>query len=46
MAWLSVVAAVMSFSYAFIGLGLGMANTIGIDASPASVHSGYLYWSS
>ncbi|KAL6845817.1 hypothetical protein ACP4OV_024392 [Aristida adscensionis] len=28
MAWLSVVAAVMSFSYAFIGLGLGLANTI------------------
>ncbi|KAG8064866.1 hypothetical protein GUJ93_ZPchr0004g38972 [Zizania palustris] len=29
MAWLSVLAAVMSFSYAFIGLGLGLANTIG-----------------
>jgi len=28
MAWLSVVAAVMSFSYAFIGLGLGLATTI------------------
>jgi hypothetical protein len=28
MAWLSVVAAIMSFSYAFIGLGLGLANTI------------------
>ncbi|KAF8715043.1 hypothetical protein HU200_005695 [Digitaria exilis] len=28
MAWLSVVAAVMSFSYAFIGLGLGVATTI------------------
>ncbi|KAF7002167.1 hypothetical protein CFC21_017682 [Triticum aestivum] len=28
MAWLSVVAAVMSFSYAFIGLGLGLASTI------------------
>ena len=27
MAWLSVVAAVMSFSYAFIGLGLGLATT-------------------
>jgi hypothetical protein len=43
MAWLSVVAAVMSFSYAFIGLGLGMANTIGICASPAFVvHSGHV----
>jgi len=29
MAWLSVVAAVMSFSYAFIGFGLGLATTIG-----------------
>lgn len=29
MAWLSVLAAVMSFSYSFIGLGLGLANTIG-----------------
>jgi hypothetical protein len=29
MAWLSVVAAAMSFSYAFIGLGLGLARTIG-----------------
>lgn len=28
MAWLSVLAAVMSFSYAFIGLGLGLAKTI------------------
>ncbi|KAE8790708.1 putative amino acid permease 7 [Hordeum vulgare] len=28
MAWLSVVAAVMSFSYAFIALGLGLASTI------------------
>jgi hypothetical protein len=28
MAWLSVVAAVMSFSYAFIGLGLGLSTTI------------------
>ncbi|KAI5013808.1 hypothetical protein ZWY2020_047300 [Hordeum vulgare] len=28
MAWLSVIAAVMSFSYAFIGLGLGLASTI------------------
>ncbi|XP_006652398.1 probable amino acid permease 7 isoform X2 [Oryza brachyantha] len=28
MAWLSVLAAVMSFSYSFIGLGLGLTNTI------------------
>jgi hypothetical protein len=29
MAWLSAVAAVMSFTYATIGLGLGLAKTIG-----------------
>lgn len=29
MAWLSLVAAVMSFSYSFIGLGLGLAKVIG-----------------
>lgn len=29
MAWLSVVAAVMSFTYATIGLGLDLAKTIG-----------------
>lgn len=29
MAWLSVVAAIMSFTYASIGLGLGLAKTIG-----------------
>ncbi|KAK1440173.1 hypothetical protein QVD17_05998 [Tagetes erecta] len=28
MAWLSVVAAIMSFAYSFIGLGLGLANVI------------------
>ncbi|XAR56840.1 hypothetical protein NMG60_11037461 [Bertholletia excelsa] len=28
MAWLSVIAAIMSFSYAFIGLGLGVAKVI------------------
>ncbi|KAI4982984.1 hypothetical protein ZWY2020_023476 [Hordeum vulgare] len=28
MVWLSAIAAVMSFSYAFIGLGLGLASTI------------------
>ncbi|PWZ20146.1 putative amino acid permease 7 [Zea mays] len=30
MAWLSVVAAVMSFTYATIGLGLGLAKTIAV----------------
>ena len=30
MAWLSVVAAVMSFTYSTIGLGLGLSKTIGI----------------
>lgn len=29
MAWLSVIAAVMSFTYSFIGLGLGFAQVIG-----------------
>ncbi|EAY95905.1 hypothetical protein OsI_17768 [Oryza sativa Indica Group] len=29
MAWLSVVAAIMSFAYSTIGLGLGLAKTIG-----------------
>lgn len=28
MAWLSVVAAIMSFAYSTIGLGLGLANVI------------------
>lgn len=28
--WLSVVAAIMSFTYSFIGLGLGLAKVIGI----------------
>lgn len=30
MGWLSVVAAMMSFAYSFIGLGLGAAKVIGI----------------
>lgn len=34
MAWLSVIAAIMSFSYAFIGLGLGFATVIGILSTP------------
>lgn len=29
MEWLSVVAAIMSFTYSFIGLGLGFAKVIG-----------------
>lgn len=29
MEWLSVVAAIMSFAYSFIGLGLGFAKVIG-----------------
>lgn len=39
MAWLSVVAAVMSFSYAFIGFGLGLATTIGMHAHSETVPS-------
>lgn len=30
MQWLSVVAAMMSFTYSFIGFGLGLAKVIGI----------------
>lgn len=30
MAWLSVVAAIMSFAYSTIGVGLGFAKVIGI----------------
>lgn len=30
MKWLSVVAAIMSFAYSFIGLGLGLAKSIGM----------------
>jgi len=29
MVWVSVVAAIMSFTYSFIGLGLGIATVIG-----------------
>ena len=29
MEWLSVVAAIMSFTYSFIGFGLGLAQVIG-----------------
>jgi thiamine transporter ThiT len=29
MAWISVVAAIMSFTYSSIGFGLGLAKTIG-----------------
>lgn len=31
MEWLSVVAAIMSFTYSFIGFGLGIAKVIGKD---------------
>ena len=30
MAWLSVIAAIMSFTYSFIGFGLGIATVIGM----------------
>lgn len=30
LAWVSIVAAIMSFSYAFIGLALGFAEVIGM----------------
>uniref|UniRef100_A0A0E0KW87 Amino acid transporter transmembrane domain-containing protein n=1 Tax=Oryza punctata TaxID=4537 RepID=A0A0E0KW87_ORYPU len=44
MAWLSVVAAIMSFAYSTIGLGLGLAKTIGssillFDLMPVSQFS-------
>lgn len=32
MEWLSIVAAIMSFTYSFIGLGLGSAKVIGMVA--------------
>lgn len=32
MVWLSVVAAIMSFTYAAIGFGLGVAQVIGTNA--------------
>lgn len=35
MAWLSIVAALMSFGYASIGLGLGFATVIGINSFPS-----------
>lgn len=31
--WLSIVAAIMSFMYSFIGLGLGAAKVIGMAVS-------------
>jgi len=37
MAWLSVVAVIMSFTYATIGLGLGLAKTIGNTNDPDTV---------
>ena len=38
--WLSVLAAVMSFTYSFIGLGLSIAGTAGAWAS-SSCHRGW-----
>lgn len=32
MEWLSVVAAIMAFTYSFIGLGLGFAKVVGMVA--------------
>jgi len=37
MLWVSVLAAIMSFTYSFIGLGLGMAKVIGNFSSNASI---------
>jgi hypothetical protein len=39
MAWVSVVAALMSFTYSFIGLGLGISTVI----SKARLHSIFAY---
>jgi len=36
MGWLSVIAAIMSFTYSFIGFGLGVAKVIGIAANLSS----------
>lgn len=43
--WLSIVAAVMSFAYTFIGLGLGIAKVIGsfFIRFDVSVHHILLY---
>lgn len=39
MEWLSIVAAIMSFTYSFIGFGLGLAKVIGIALNfPSSVN--------
>lgn len=45
MVWLSVVAAVMSFSYASIGFGLGFAKVIGLclHLHPISLHGNIIY---
>lgn len=37
MEWLSILAAAMSFCYSFIGLGLGLAKTIGERVVPTPV---------
>ena len=36
MEWLSVIAAIMSFTYSFIGFGLGVAQVIGIAENLAT----------
>jgi hypothetical protein len=38
MEWLSIVAALMSFTYSFIGFGLGVAKVIGIEMNFPSVN--------
>lgn len=38
MQWLSVIAAIMSFAYSFIGLGLGLANVIGNSSIRKTQH--------
>jgi hypothetical protein len=38
MEWLSIVAALMSFTYSFIGFGLGVAKVIGIAMNFPSVN--------
>ena len=38
MQWLSVIAAIMSFAYSFIGLGLGFAKVIGNSSIRKTQH--------
>jgi len=39
--WLSVVAAIMSFTYSFIGMGLSIAQIIGMMGALAQAHHKY-----